>query len=563
VVQSPQRILRGVRPEDVLSVYGSRLNPTKEQEARAIPFEGGAGAPLVGRAVFSVEKAMELKEKDPSLKVVLLGAKNSNVAFMHAAIIDGATSFSEEPTAHYKEVAWGRGVSILSANFQHVASVDCVLGKNTLQHKNGVVCEGDIVSIDPELGLLYPEEIALVPASKPDGFELFKKLIDQENQDYDGLRFMPQIDTEGDMSLIQEDPALSKIENYFIYEPEGKVVLNEYLFDPTEERLARVKEFLKNYIREKIVGALDGKNLRQPTFRLMDFKPENLLLDMERLGELEALVELEDVTGTQLFEILPELYRIQVEAVLEEIPPYYVVGDDAYSRCLGVEPNFVIPKVHSIEHYDDITKDVHKVAERVWGSDWINVSVLPMIEGVSSAGPDFVALLAKRLGQIQQVGGSSCSSSSIMYIGGSDLMSDIMGGIRRTDEVAIQEWMEEEWLFDHPFKSIVPEMSNVLRQIVDVANENAVKSICFRFCGIQAQHLGAAEALEKLGIDQVVVPAQKRFLEGLPLATFLKRVQSFAPCTEELEEERVFQKQYGSSLRSDVVCEIIERSEIP
>lgn len=531
---SYERIVRVVRPEDLLSVYDPQLKPTEAQRQTSISFDGGIGAPMVGQAALSLERVWDLKEQTPDLPVILLGEHNAQIVIEHAALLDGAANFHDEPMSHFREVARGKGLSILNTHFQRAAMQGCVLEDAALRHTNGIIREGDVVTIDPQRGLLYPGAVEFEPPVPPENLHILQDIIREQCPWAEGnLDFLPQAETAKDMAYTQGDPGISKMEHYFLQREDGLQVLNDYLFEPTEENLARVKGFLKTYIREEIVSQTKEGRLYRPTFRLFDFKPDELLLDPSREEELKALYGLDDLRGTELAKALPGFYQAQVQAILEEIPSRFDAADsEGWLHSIGINPSIVVPMVRDVQHYDMMRGLVRRAAEGTWGDDAIQVSALPMIETLNTRA--LLPELVKRVGQYQGTDGHFCKADNTVLIGGSDLTTDILGGICRTDEAAIQTWMAQRGTTHHPFRTIHPALEEFLRDVRDAAGPAAK----IRFSGEQTQYLDALEKLEQIGIDEVTVPAEARYLEGMPLALRLREKQKTSPSTHVLFDER-------------------------
>lgn len=349
------------------------------------------------------------------------------------------------------------------------------------------------------------------------------------------MNFYPQADTANDTACTRGDPGISKMENYFLHKDSGLSALNTYLFSPTGENLEQVKVFLKEYIQEEIISQTRDGGLHKPVFRLIDFKPDELLLDKGRENELNELYGLDDLRGTALAKALPAFYQMQVQAILEETPSYYTAdGGDLGLFYPSIDPCIVVPMTQSIDHYDYMRGIVRRAAEHTWGSEAVQVSVLPMIETQDAI--KLVPELIKRIGNTQGTENHCCTSDNTLFVGGSDLMSDIMGGISRADESGIKNWMKENRTDNHPFRTISPAMEEALCDI-----KSAIKAsgeyVNLRFSGVQAHHLDALEKLEHIGINEVTVPAEALYLEGMPMALRLREKQDTNPSTNVLFQE--------------------------
>lgn len=511
-----------LKPENILSVYHAQVDATEEQIDEALLFQGGIGQAVIGQVVFNIDNIAKLKDKNPNLPIFLVGQQHTESVLKQSSLISGAINFSDEPIAHFSEIARNKGLSILTITPTQAKNEGIVLTDDSLSYNGNVIRESDMITLNPSENLLHLSELPIKPAKKPERFEVLEKAVKNMRS---FMRFSAQAETAEGVKSARGDIKLSKMENYFQYKDGGVEILNTYLFNPTEENLNAVKEFIKDYIQEEMVDAHEGDCLRKPSFRLIDFKPNEFLKTDSDFNKLREIHGIDDLSGTNLAVALPDLYRVQVESILEVLGPTGEVfegldGEDDYPVYLfDILPYLIVPMVEDTSHYNMMKSLISNTIKNTWGSGYVDqVQICPMIESMKA-----IYILPSLLPVAR------------VYIGGSDLMSDIMGGISRSDEKSIHEWMQDNETYDHPFRSIPAEMEKALKEIkliVDKSNDairedrslsefNGTYYSKIYFSGIQAQHFQAIKDILSTGIYRLTVPADDYHLEGLPMAMCL------------------------------------------
>lgn len=529
-----EAVLYGLRADELLRQMKPRLQPTPQQEKNLIPFQTSVGMPRSGVAVFSVEEARRIKQES-GFSTILFTDQGSQYVLQNIAHIDGVVNIGETAN-HFNNVLRSAGITALASGFEDAHKI--FAAKNAMGYEGEVIMEGAVVTIDPQNKCLYKGRVSIKDATGENALAPLHHLIKDHSQGQEiNLQLMSQADTSDDIAksrLYGTQIGLMRMENFFLYVADGQDILQRYLFDPTPRHAESFQNLIGRYIRNLTsFHGLDA--LDDATIRLIDFKPSELLQSPQIYQDLLAHYGVDDLSGTKLAQVLPDFYALQAQALFEALPQTRPTALDV-----------IIPMVDDLDLYDHIAKQANDAAAQ-WFQPDARIRIAPMIETLSAV-ENIDAILAR------------VPDQGVLMIGGSDLMSDIMGGVGRTDDFGIDQWMRaEKGRNRHPFREITVQMEEAIIHVVSHA-KYCDHQVGVRFCGVQAGHTSSLYHLNRLGVDQASIPATPHHLGGLPLAMTLETIQrDCTPTISAVEQQEKYLILMGRQHENHAVSKPLRR----
>ncbi|MGC9205317.1 MAG: pyruvate, phosphate dikinase [Candidatus Micrarchaeia archaeon] len=333
---SEKDVLLRVEPEQLERLLHKQIDKKYTGKAIASGMPASPGAAL-GKAVFEISKAVEMKAKGES--VILVRNETTPEDIKGIAISDGILTSRGGMTSHAAVVTRGMGKP-------------CIVGsgieiKNNSFVSNGIaVLEGDIITIDGTEGKVYKGAAPLIEPKLTYSISKVLGIADK----YKKLGIRANADTPEMVKKAIENGAegigLARTERMFNSQDRLELVRRMILAGSTEERkkyLSMIKPLQKEDFREMFEIA-KGKPI---TIRLIDMplheflpKLEEIVKEVEKLKcskgnarnskkleELEMLMgkvmELKEANpmmgqrGVRLGIVYKEIYQMQVEAILE------------------------------------------------------------------------------------------------------------------------------------------------------------------------------------------------------------------------------------------------------
>jgi pyruvate,orthophosphate dikinase len=496
-IDEPTAILR-VAPEQL----GQLLYPIldAEAEAKATPIARGLPAGpggAVGQIVFTSEAAVEWNRHGK--KVVLIREETSpeDIEGMRAA--HAVLTARGGMTSHAALVTrgWGKccivGASGLDINtFQKTAIIGGKMFK-----------EGDILTLNGTLGLVYDGELPMIEATENPRLREFMNLIDK----YRRLGVRANADTPQDAKIAlnfgAEGIGLFRTEHMFYGEgsDEPLFLLRKMILSNTRsERLHALKE-LAPFVKEDIKATLEVMNGLPVTMRLLDpplheFVPQSKI-GQERLAHALGITQ-EEVhkRGEQIHEnnpmmghrgvrlgiTYPEIYEMQVRAILES-------GAELIKAGKKVHIEIMIPVTIGAAELKTMEIIVEKVYDEVKNEAGLDIPYLygTMIE---------VPRACMRAGDMAQ-------SAQFFSFGTNDLSQMSFGFSRDDIDSFLPEYLDRHILRNDPFKSID---KRGVGQLMEIAIERGRKIRPDLKLGVCGEHGGDARSVEffhEIGLDYV------------------------------------------------------------
>ena len=314
------------------------LHPTFAQDADfEVLTEGVAASPgaAKGRIVFTAEEAVEWAERGHRVVLVRQFTEADDVHGFFAA--QGILTAEGGKASHAALVARGMGKPcVAGASGLHV---DAERGE--LRVGERVLRRGDLISIDGSTGRVSADDVPLAEPEVDANFETVLSWADEERR----LRVRANADTPEDARRAREFGAegigLCRTEHMFMAADRQPKMQAMILAASTEDRRRALAELLPMQ-REDFKGIFEEMGSLPVTIRLLDpplheFLPNaaDLAVELERarherpgdVRRLERILEraqqLEETNpmlgtrGARLGIVAPEIYDVQVEAIVE------------------------------------------------------------------------------------------------------------------------------------------------------------------------------------------------------------------------------------------------------
>jgi len=365
--------LMRVNPNQLDELLHPALDKESEQNAtiltKGLP-AGPGGAK--GRVVFTADDAESWNAKGEKVILVREETSPEDVHGMHAA--EAILTARGGMTSHAALVArgWGK-CCIVGCNELNIS-----LEKKELTVGNTIIKEGDWITMNGTLGLVYIGQLDLTPAD-PDKNVEYKELMKWADE-IRKLKIRTNAESPDDakqaIKFGAEGIGLCRTEHMFFDETRILAMRKMILSNNDEDRRDAVMgllPFQKEDFKETF-KAMEGKPV---TIRLLD-PPlhEFITLDDEQINELAKNINTDPVLVSQRIASLhelnpmlghrgcrlgiayPEITEMQASAILEATAELVKEG-------LDILPEIMIPLVGTVTEYVDQEKIVRNVASKV------------------------------------------------------------------------------------------------------------------------------------------------------------------------------------------------------
>lgn len=318
-----------------------------------LPASPGAAT---GQVVFSAEDAKEQAEKGH--RVVLMRPETSPEDIEGMIASEAIVTTHGGMTSHAAVVARGMGKCCVTG----CSDVEIDTLNKTVYYSDGELNEGDVVSVDGSTGDLYVGEIETVNAEHSEAFEQFMEWSEETAR----LQVRMNAETPQDIKA-----------GYNFGAKGIGLVRTEHMFFGAE-RLIEMRRFILASDHEARIGALEKIRTSQvedfeAIFRLSQDRPTIVrLLDpplheflpssdediasvaeqldipkdvlRKRIAELNEVNPMLGHRGCRLAITYPELYEMQVEAIIESVLKLKKEGIECH-------PEIMIPLVSTVEEF--------------------------------------------------------------------------------------------------------------------------------------------------------------------------------------------------------------------
>ena len=492
ILTKKEAILR-ISPEDLNQLLHPRLDPkaTKKIIAKGLPASPGAGAGIIA---FTSERAHVLNEEGKKVILVRQETSPEDIAGMVAS--QGILTARGGMTSHAAVVARGMGKP-------------CVAGCSSLiiDHHAGTLIvngvrykEGDALTIDGATGEVIEGVVPTIDAAITDDFATFMKWSDEFRK----LGVRTNADTPDDSKVAvkfgAEGIGLCRTEHMF-FEKDRILAVREMIFANTvkDRELALAK--ILPYQREDFVGIFTVLNGLPVNIRLLDpplheFLPhseedkkelaDSLHLDMKTIenrgDQLHEFNPMLGHRGCRLGVTFPEIYRMQVQAIIEAA---LICAD----KGINVIPEIMIPLVALEGELTLLKQEAINEIERCFKEKGkkIKYKIGTMIE----------------LPRAAIMAGTISKHAEFFSFGTNDLTQTTFGLSRDDAGKFLPDYVTKGLVPNDPFVSIDQEGVGFLMK--HAVSEGRLNNPSMHF-GICGEHGGEPKSIEfchKIGLDYV------------------------------------------------------------
>ena len=365
--------LMRVNPNQLDELLHPALDKTSENNAtiltKGLP-AGPGGAK--GRVVFTADDAESWNAKGENVILVREETSPEDVHGMHAA--EAILTARGGMTSHAALVARGWGKCCIVGCNELNISVE----KKQLAIGDDIIKEGDWITMNGTLGVVYLGQLDLIPADPDKNLE-YKELMTWADE-FRKLKIRTNAESPDDakqaIKFGAEGIGLCRTEHMFFDETRILAMRKMILADNDDDRRESVMgllPFQKEDFKETL-RAMEGKPV---TIRLLD-PPLHEFITLEddqindlainigidssvvsqRIASLHELNPMLGHRGCRLGIAYPEITEMQASAILEATAE--LIKDN-----LNVFPEIMIPLVGTVTEYIDQEKIVRKVAKKV------------------------------------------------------------------------------------------------------------------------------------------------------------------------------------------------------
>ena len=458
---------------------------------KGLPAAPGA---VSGKVVFNADEAVEMAEKGEKVILVRHETSPEDIHGMHAA--EGILTARGGMTSHAAVVARGMGKTcIVGAEEIHID-----YEKEEFRAGDKVVKKGDTITLDGSTGEVFLGELKTIPAQISGEFEELMNWADEIRE----LKVRVNADTPEDARQGREFGAegigLCRTEHMFFKEDRIPVVREMILAKSDEER-RRALEKLLPMQRGDFVAIFEVMNGLPVNIRLLDpplheFLPkteeefERTAKEMglpveeikQRAEELHEVNPMLGLRGSRLGITFPEIYEMQVRAILE-------AACQCKGRGIEVLPEIMLPLIADDRELMVLKGLIDRIAEEVFKETGITVpyQVGTMIEVPRAA------LIADQL----------ANYAEYFSFGTNDLTQMTFGLSRDDAGRFIGKYIELEILKGDPFMHID---ENGVGRLIETAIElgNATRpGIKTGICGEHGGDPRSINFFQKVGVQYV------------------------------------------------------------
>ena len=374
IINKEEAILR-VEPNQLNQLLHRRIDPQAKLEviAKGLPASPGAA---YGKVVFTADEAEELGKKGESVILVRTETTPDDIHGMVEA--QGVLTSRGGMTSHAAVVARGMGKACVAG----CSVLNINIKKENISVNDLVIKKDEFITIDGGTGEVF---LGKVPTIEPKMSKEFETLLSWANE-IKRLGVYANADTPEDAKKARELGAegigLTRTEHMFMEQDRLPIVQKMIMADNKESR-AKALEKLLPVQKGDFLGILEAMEGLPVIIRLLDpplheFLPnlEDTLIevntlklknaDPDELAKKEKLLEIIQslhemnpmlgLRGCRLGLLYPEIYEMQVEAIIE-------AAIELTKEGIKVKPEIMIPLVSHINEFRPICESARKIAD--------------------------------------------------------------------------------------------------------------------------------------------------------------------------------------------------------
>ncbi len=472
IISKEVALLR-VEGDQIEKILHKRIDPDAELDKLTQGLNASPGA-ATGKVIFDTDEAE--KRGDEGESVVLVRNETTPEDIHGLAAAEGVLTSRGGMTSHAAVVARGMGKPCVAG----AEEIDIDLANEYFEVDGKRIEEGDIITIDGTTGDVILGEAPLI---EPEFTDEFKKLLGWADE-IRNMGVWTNADTPKDaekaIEFGAEGVGLCRTEHMF-FEPERLEVMQEMIISEDDEErqkaLDKLMPMQKKDFKE-LFRVMDGLPL---TIRLLDpplheFAPTDEETQKELARKLDIDVEkikskvhrLEEANpmlghrGCRLGITFPEIYRMQVKAILE-------AASEVKEEGIDVEPHIMVPLVGKVEELKNVKeKVVETVEEEVFdGKSEVDYDVGTMIEVPRAA------LTADEI----------AGEADFFSFGTNDLTQMGFGFSRDDVGTFVPNYLDEGILDEDPFQVLDPEGIGELVKMGTERGRKVQEDLSVGICG--------------------------------------------------------------------------------
>ncbi len=472
IISKEVALLR-VEGDQIEKILHKRIDPDAELDKLTQGLNASPGA-ATGKVIFDTDEAE--KRGDEGESVVLVRNETTPEDIHGLAAAEGVLTSRGGMTSHAAVVARGMGKPCVAG----AEEIDIDLANEYFEVDGKRIEEGDIITIDGTTGDVILGEAPLI---EPEFTDEFKKLLGWADE-IRNMGVWTNADTPKDaekaIEFGAEGVGLCRTEHMF-FEPERLDVMQEMIISEDDEErqkaLDKLMPMQKKDFKE-LFRVMDGLPL---TIRLLDpplheFAPTDEETQKELARKLDIDVEkikskvhrLEEANpmlghrGCRLGITFPEIYRMQVKAILE-------AASEVKEEGIDVEPHIMVPLVGKVEELKNVKeKVVETVEEEVFdGKSEVDYDVGTMIEVPRAA------LTADEI----------AGEADFFSFGTNDLTQMGFGFSRDDVGTFVPNYLDEGILDEDPFQVLDPEGIGELVKMGTERGRKVQEDLSVGICG--------------------------------------------------------------------------------
>ncbi|MEA2087829.1 MAG: pyruvate, phosphate dikinase [Candidatus Caldatribacteriota bacterium] len=374
IINKEEAILR-VQPNQLNQLLHRRIDPKAKVEvvAKGLPASPGAA---YGKVVFTADEAEESGKKGE--KVILVRTETTPDDIHGMVEAQGVLTSRGGMTSHAAVVARGMGKACVAG----CSILNINIKKEIISVNDLVIKKGEFITIDGGTGEVF---LGKVPTIEPKMSKEFETLLSWANN-VKRLGVYANADTPEDAKKARELGAegigLTRTEHMFMEQDRLPIVQKMIMADTKKSRaealekllpvqkgdflgILKVMEGLPVIIRlldpplHEFLPNLEDTLIEVNTLKLKNADPGELARKEKLLEIIKSLHEMNPMLGLRgcrLGLLYPEIYEMQVEAIIE-------AAIELTEKGIKVKPEIMIPLVSHVNEFRPICKKARKIAD--------------------------------------------------------------------------------------------------------------------------------------------------------------------------------------------------------
>ncbi len=490
LIDKKTAVLR-VDPNSIVQLLYPSVDPKSKKDviAKGLPASPGAAS---GEVVFSAEEAEAESKKGK--KVILVRMETSPEDIHGMSVSEGILTARGGMTSHAAVVARGMGkcaITDCSALEINEKKGEIIIGER-------VIKKGDTVTLNGSTGEVYYGNVDMIRSELNDDFLTIMGFANGLKK----LKIRANADTPEDAKVARnysaEGIGLCRTEHMFFKGDRIKAVREMILADSKEEREKALRKLLPMQKGDflDIYNEMKGYSV---TIRLLDpplheFLPKTEEEIKELAGIMNVSFDKLNTKANSLHEInpmlghrgcrlgisYPEIYEMQVEAIMEAACDFYSQGNE-------IIPEIMIPVVGIYEEIRILKAMVDKKANEVMASRGVKLNYLvgTMIE----------------LPRACVIAGDIAKEAEFFSFGTNDLTQTTFGFSRDDIGSFLPDYLERNVLKTDPFIELDREGVGSLMKIAVEGGKKTRKDIKLGICGEHGGDPSSIEFCHILGLN--------------------------------------------------------------